>query len=155
MQMAPKMQTVITALLAQHSIDESESDLFLWLALPEQTEQLIIERIDERYLSVALARAESLGYFTLAPQLFFSTDAAGWTPIHLDAVEPVDDLTQFAEAWAERILAEGWLARSEHLLDSPWVINREALWTSMYDEDEPDDLATDAREEDRWADMPF
>ena len=82
-----KMQAVITQLLAQHGIDVSESDLFLWLTLPAHTERLIIERIDERYLSMALASAEQLGYFTMAPQLFFSTDATGWTPIHLDGVE--------------------------------------------------------------------
>ena len=52
-----KMQAVITHLLEQHGIPVSESDLFLWLALPGRTERLIIERIDERYLSVALARA--------------------------------------------------------------------------------------------------
>ncbi len=154
MQMAPKMQTVITALLEQHSIDVSESDLFLWLALPEQTEQLIIERIDERYLSVTLARAESLGYFTLVPQLFFSTEAAGWTPIHLDGAEPVNDLTSFAEAWAQRILEEGWLDRGEQLPDPPWVVNAEALWASMY-EDEPDDPATRAGEEESCDDIPF
>src|SRR5947207_15545774 len=60
MDTAAKMQAVITHLLKQHGIDVSESDLFLWLALPECTERLIIERIDERYLSVALAQAERL-----------------------------------------------------------------------------------------------
>ncbi len=42
MQPVSKMQTVITALLEQHGIEVSESDLFLWLALPEHTERLII-----------------------------------------------------------------------------------------------------------------
>src|SRR5690349_13429275 len=90
MDIAVKMQAVITRLLEQHGVDVNEADLFLWLALPAHTERLIIERIDERYLSVALARAESLGYVTLPPQLFFSTEVAGWTPIHLDGVEPVN-----------------------------------------------------------------
>ena len=156
MDTAAKMQAVITHLLEQHSIDVSTSDLFLWLTLPQGTERLIIERIDERYLSVAQARAERLGYFMLAPQLFFATDATGWTPIHLDGVEPVDDLTQFAEAWAQRILEEGWLERSEKLPEPPWVVNEEALWASMYeDEDEPDDLATTPGEDDLCNDVPF
>lgn len=156
MDTAIKMQAVITQLLEQHGIEVNESDLFLWLVLPEHTERLIIERIDERYLSVALARAERLGYFTLAPQLFFATDATGWTPIHLDGVAPVDDLTQFAEAWAERLLAEGWLERSEQLPDPPWVGDEEALWASMYaDADEADDPATRAGEEELCDDVPF
>ena len=156
MDTAAKMQAVITQLLEQHGIAVSESDLFLWLALPERPERLIIERIDERYLSVALAQAEQLGYFTLAPQLFFATDATGWTPIHLDGVASVDDLTQFAEAWAQRILDEGWLDRGEKLPDPPWVVNEEALWASMYaDDDEPDHTAIRAGEEDPCDDIPF
>jgi len=156
MDIAVKMQAVITQLLEQHGIEVSASDLSLWLALPEHTERLIIERIDERYLSVALARAEQLGYFTMVPQLFFSTDTTGWTPIHAEGVEPVDDLTQFAEAWAQRILDEGWLDCAERLPDPPWIINEEALWASMYeDEDAPDDAATRAGEEDLCDDIPF
>jgi hypothetical protein len=154
MDTAAKMQAVITQLLEQHGIAVSESDLFLWLALPERPERLIIERIDERYLSVALARVEPLGYFTLAPQLFFSTDTTGWTPIHLDGVEPVDDLTQFAESWAARILTEGWLEHGEPLPEPPWQANREALWASMYT-DEVDDPATRAGEEALCHDIPF
>ena len=152
MDTAVKMQAVITQLLEQHGIEVSESDLFLWLALPERPERLIIERIDERYLSVALARAEPLGYFRLDPQLFFATDA-GWTPIHLDGAEIVDDLTQFAEAWAERMLAEGWLDRGQKLPDPPWVVNEEALWASVFEDD--DDLATAPGEEDLCDDVPF
>ena len=154
MQTASKMQTVITALLEQHGIAVQESEAFLWLALPEHTERLIIERIDERYLSVALARAESFGYFTLAPQLFFSTDASGWTPIHLDGAEAVDDLTQFAEVWAQRLLAEGWLAQGEQLPEPPWLVNQEALWASVFD-DEPEDSVTEWGEEDLCNDVPF
>ena len=154
MDTAVKMQAVITHLLEQHSIDVSVSDLFLWLALPERPERLIIERIDERYLSVALARAKRLGYFTLVPQLFFATDVTGWMPIHLDGVESVDDLTGFAEAWAERLLDEGWLERSEKLPVPPWVGDEEALWASMY-EDEPDDPATRTGEEELCDDVPF
>ncbi len=153
MQIASKMQTVITALLEQHGIAVQDSEAFLWLALPEHTERLIIERIDERYLSVALARAESFGYFTLAPQLFFSTDATGWTPIHLDGAEPVDDLTQFAEVWAQRLLAEGWLKQGERLPEPPWLVNQEALWASVFEAD--DDLATAPGEEDLCNDVPF
>lgn len=156
MDTAVKLQAVITHLLEQHGIDVRASDLFLWIVLPEHTERLIIERIDERYLSVALARTEQLGYFMIAPQLFFSTDTTGWTPIHVDGVEPVDDLTQFAEAWAQQILEEGWLEHGEKLPDPPWVANAEALWASMYeDEDLPDDAAMEVGEEERCDDMPF
>ena len=156
MDTALKMQAVITQLLKQHGVDVNESDLFLWLALPEHTERLIIERIDERYLSVALARAEQLGCFTLAPQLFFSTDTTGWTPIHLDGVEPIDDMTQFAEVWAQRILDEGWLEHGEQLPDPPWVVNEEALWASMYeDENGADDAIQSAGEEELCDDVPF
>lgn len=156
MDTAVKMQAVITRLLEQHGINVNESDLFLWLALPERSERLIIERIDERYLSVALAHAEQLGYFTMAPHLFFATDATGWTPIQLDSAEAVGDLTQFAEAWAERLLAEGWLARGEKLPDPPWIANEEALWASMYeDDDAPDEAVTRAGEEESCDDIPF
>lgn len=156
MDTALKMQAVITQLLKQHGVDVNESDLFLWIALPEHTERLIIERIDEHYLSVALARAEQLGCFKMAPQLFFSTDASGWTPIHLDGAEAVSDLTAFAEAWTQRMLDEGWLERGEKLPDPPWVVNAEALWASMYeDEDAPDDAVQNAGEEELCDDMPF
>ncbi len=153
MDTASKMQTVITALLEQHGIAVQESEAFLWLALPEHTERLIIERIDERYLSVALAHAERFGYFTLAPQLFFTTDATGWTPIHLDGAEAMGDLTQFAEAWAQRLLAEGWLEQGERLPEPPWLVNQEALWASVFEDD--DELATAPGEEDLCNDVPF
>jgi hypothetical protein len=156
MDTAVKMQAVITQVLEQHGIDVRESDLFLWLILPEHRERLIIERIDERYLSVALARAEQLGYFTMAPQLFFSTDTTGWTPIHLDGAEATDDLMQFAEAWAQQMLDEGWLEHGEQRPDPPWVVNQEALWASMYDDaDEVDDPATESEEEESCDDIPF
>jgi hypothetical protein len=154
MTIAVNMQTVLTQLLEHHGIAVTEPDAFLWLALPAHTERLIIERIDERYLSVALARAESFGYFTLAPQLFFSTDATGWTPIHLDGAEAVDDLTQFAEVWAQRLLDEGWLEQGERLPEPPWLVNQEALWASVFD-DEPDNPATGVGEEDLCNDVPF
>ncbi len=155
MDTAAKMQAVITQLLEQHSIDVRESDLFLWLALPVHTERLIIERIDEWYLSVALAQAERLGYFTLAPQLFFVTDASGWTPIHLDGVASVNDLTGFAEVWAQRLLDEGWLEQGEKLPEPVWVGNEEALWASVF---EPDDDIPDREtreEEEACDDVPF
>lgn len=156
MDAATKMQAVITQLLEQHGFAVNESDAFLWLALPERTERLIIERIDERYLSVALAQAETLGYFTLAPQLFFVTDASGWTPIYLDGVETVDDLTQFAEAWAQRLLDEGWLAHGEQLPEPAWVVEQEALWASVFDPDDMDDLGGEPGEEEELCDdVPF
>ncbi len=156
MDTAAKMQAVITQLLAQHGIAGSESDLFLWLALPAHTERLIIERIDEWYLSVALARMEPLGYFRLEPQLFFATDATGWTPIQLDSAEAVGDLTQFAEAWAERLLEEGWLAYGQKLPEPPWVVNEEALWASVFEPDHMDDLGEAPGEEEALCDdVPF
>lgn len=156
MQTTPKMQMVITQLLEQHGIDVGESDLFLWLALPTHSERLIIERIDERYLSVALAQVEPLGYCRLAPQLFLVTDTAGWTPIHLDGAEAVSDLTAFAEAWTQRMLDEGWLEHGEKLPDPPWVVNAEALWASMYEaEDAPADAVQNAGEEERCDNVPF
>jgi len=156
MDTAAKMHAVLTQLLEQHGVDANESDLFLWLTLPTHPERLIIERIDERYLSVALAQVEPLGYFRLEPQMFFATDAAGWTPIHLDGTEAVSDLTAFAEAWAQQILEEGWLEHGEKLPDPPWVANAEALWASMYaDEDVLDDAATEAGEEELCEDVPF
>ncbi len=155
MDTAAKLQTVITALLEQHGMDVNESDLFLWLALPERTERLIIERIDEHYLSVALAHAETFGYFTLAPQLFFVTEASGWMPIYLDGAETVSDLTQFAEAWAERIAQEGWPTRGEKLPEPPWVVNEEALWASVFEPDDMDDLGGAPGEEESCDDVPF
>jgi len=154
MDTAVKMQAVITQLLEQHGIAVSTSDWFLWLALPEHTERLIIERIDERYLSVALAWMKQLGYFTMAPHLFFCTDAAGWTPIHLDGAEIVDDLTQFAEAWAERILAEGWLTQAEKLPEPPWQVDQAALWASGFDDDD-DGPDLEGWQEDDRCDIPF
>lgn len=134
MQATPKLQRVVTQLLKQYGGDVNVADVFLWLVLPAHSEQLIIERIDEHYLSVALAWAEQLGYFALDPQLFFCTDTTGWTPIHADSSEPIADLTQFAEAWAQRILDEGWLEQSIQLPDPVWVVDAETLWASMYED---------------------
>lgn len=155
MDTAPKMQAMITHLLEQHSIDVNEAGAFLWLALPEHTERLIIERIDERYLSVTLAWTESLGYFRLEPQLFFATDATGWMPIHLDGAEFVDDLVGFAEAWAQRLLAESWLEQGEKLPEPSWVVNEEALWARVFDEDQPNNEARVLSEEEPCDDVPF
>ena len=156
MKTAPQLQHILTQLLEKHGIALSDPAAFLWLALPAHTERLIIERIDARYLSVALAWAATCGALTLAPQLFFATAAAGWTPIHLDGAERVGDLTGFAEAWAQRLLAEGWLTQAEKLPEPPWVGAEEALWASVYnDDDEPDDPATRAGEEESCDDVPF
>jgi hypothetical protein len=65
-------------------------------------------------------------------------------------------LSEFAEAWAQRILQEGWLEQGEQLPDPPWIVNEEALWASMYaDADEIDDPATRAGEEALCDDVPF
>lgn len=151
MQVTAKMQAVITQLLEQHGIDGNEVEAFLWLALPACTERLIIERINARYLSVALARPEGDGYFTLAPEVFFTTDTSGWRPVHLDGSEPVTDLVSFVEAWAERILAEGWLTQAEQLPEPPWQVDQVALWASGCD----DGPACEAWEEDEPCDIPF
>jgi len=153
-QTAPAMQRVITQLLEQHGIDVNEADAFLWLALPGQAERLIIERIDERYLSVALAHPDGASYFTLAPDVFFATDATGWTPVYGDGVETGSDLTPFAEAWAARILAEGWLTQAEKLPEPPWQAAQDALWASVLGA-EPKDSATGAGTEELCDDVPF
>jgi hypothetical protein len=143
MKTAPQLQHIITQLLEKHGIAQNDPAAFLWLTCPAHTEQLIIERIDARYLSVALAGATARDAFTLAPQLFLATDTAGWTPIQLDGAEAGGDLPQFAEAWAQRIHAEGWLERGERLPTPLWVGNEEALWASVFDGAADDDGKAD------------
>lgn len=156
MQKTPTLQRVITQLLKLYGRDVNVADVFLWLTLPAHPEQLIIERIDERYLSLVLAWPQQLGYFALEPQLFCCTDATGWTPIHVDSREPIADLTEFAEAWAERILDEGWLEQSVQLPDPVWVVDAEILWASMYEEEEGTPIfPTKAEEEEPCDDLLF
>lgn len=146
---ATKMQTVITQLLERHGIDGMTTDAFLWLALPGLDEQLMIERIDEHYVSVALAGTEELGYFNLVLQLFFVTDATGWTPIHVDGAKPPDGLIHFAEAWAMRILDEGWLEQGEK---QPEPLEGQAEGAYLAHADEP---ASPSGKEELCEDLPF
>jgi len=155
MKTAPQMQQMITHLLEAHGIALSDPAAFLWLALPGRAERLVIERIDGRYLSLALAHAAQTSNSSQDPQLFFATAAAGWTPIHLDGAEPVGDLTQFAEAWAQRLLVEGWLTRAEKLPEPPWVGDEEALWASVFDGDDDDHTQTEENQADEAGDLPF
>ncbi len=155
MKTAPQLQHILTQLLEKHGIALSDPAAFLWLALPAHTERLIIERIDGRYLSLALAHAAQTGHSSQDPQLFFATDATGWTPIHLDGAEPGGDLTQFAEAWAARLLAEGWLTQGERLPEPPWVGDEEALWASVFDGADDDHTQTEENQADVAADLPF
>ena len=155
MKMIAKMQAIITHLLEKQGLDVTEPTTFLWLALPGRAERLVIERIDLRYLSVALAHTAAADAFSQDPQLFFATAATGWTPIHGEGAAAVGDLTRFAEAWAQRILDEGWLERGEPLPEPPWAVTPEPPWVSMTNDEEQDnpDAAPGSQEEP--CDLPF
>lgn len=153
---APVMQRVITQLLEQQGINVTDPMAFLWLALPEHPERLIIERVEERYLSVALAHPEGDGYFTLAPEVYFVTDVAGWKPIPFGNTKTTEALTRFVEAWAGRIEAEGWLTTAVALPEPPWQVdNKDAPWPGMFEDGDDICFDPDQGQEEELCDIPF
>jgi hypothetical protein len=152
---APAMQRVITQLLEQHGIDVSDPTAFLWLALPEQDERLIIERINEHYLSVALAKPDGDGYFTLAPEVYFVTDATGWKPLLFGHAKISAALTRFAEAWAARIEAEGWLTQAVALPEPAWQVVQDPPWRNTLDDGDDVCFGLYKEQEEALCDLPF
>lgn len=152
---APAMQRVITQLLEQHGIDASDPTAFLWLALPEQAARLIIERINEHYLSVALAHPDGNGYFTLAPEVYFGTDATGWKPMPFGHAKTPEALTRFAEAWAGRIEAAGWLTQAVALPEPPWQVDQDPPWRNTFDAADDVGFVPNKEQEEASCDLPF
>lgn len=152
---APEMQRVITQLLEQHGINPTDPMAFLWLALPEQVARLIIERINEHYLSVALAHPDGGGYFTLKPEVYFMTDTTGWKPIPFGQAKTPEALTRFAEAWAGRIEAEGWLTVAVALPEPAWQVDQDLPWCNTFDEGDDVCFALNKEQEEALCDLPF
>jgi hypothetical protein len=151
----PAMQRVITQLLAQHGIEATDPQAFLWLALPEREERLIIERINEHYLSVALAHPDGSGYFTLAPEVYFTTGVTGWKPIPFGHAKTAEALTRFVEAWAARIAAEGWLTQAVALPEPAWQVVQDPPWRNTFDDRDDVCFASNKEREEASCDLPF
>lgn len=147
------MQQVIEEIAAKHNVDLSYYLAFLWLEKPDCDKRLIIERIDEWNISVALACEDNgTGRFIPDPDMIFLTLTSGWVPIavycsqaewkaYLDSL-PENGRTwsekitpseyyAFIEHWAKRIGEEDWLAEGVPQAEPPWEVQENGRWSSV------------------------
>ena len=140
MKTVPKLQQLITQLLQQHGVDLADPKAFLWLAIPEREERLVIERINDTQLSLAFTREEGDQDYLLAPEIVFFTDQNGWLPLRAFPGNGSRGITGLADDLAQIIEQEGWLDHGQKLPDPPWRSQHEVPWssTTAQDDDNPD-----------------
>jgi hypothetical protein len=138
MKTVPKIQPLITQLLHQHAVDLDDPAAFLWLAIPQREERLVIERIDAAHLSIGFTREEDDQDYLLAPEIVFFTDENGWLPLRAFPGNGSCGITGLAEDLAQLIEQAGWLAHGQKLPDPPWLTHHEVPWTNAMAEDDND-----------------
>ena len=99
MKTVPNLQQLITQLLHQHGVDLADSDAFLWLAIPEREERLVIERIDENHLRIGFTREEGDQAYLLAPEIVFFTHETGWLPLRAFPIHGPRGIASLAKIW--------------------------------------------------------
>lgn len=149
------MQQLIEKIATKHGVDLNYYLAFLWLEKPDCAKRLIVERIDEWHISVALAAEdETTGRFVADPDMIFLTGASGWIPVevycspaewsaYLTASAPNDDVLQsrittneyaaFVDYWATQIQTAGWLAQGILLPEPAWEIERDEHGSGAFD----------------------
>src|SRR5947208_1502251 len=140
MKLVPHLQQLITQLLHQHDVALADSDAFLWLAIPEREERLVIERINDTQLSIGFTREEDDQDYIVAPEIVFFTDDNGWLPLRAFPGNGARGISGLAEDLAQLIEQEGWLDHGQKLPDPPWLATQEVPWSSATTEnhDDPD-----------------
>ena len=152
MKTVPNLQQLITQLLQHHAVDLDDPNAFLWLAIPEREERLVIERIDDSQVSIGFTRDEDDQGYIVAPEIVFFTDDKGWLPLRAFPGNGARGISGLAEDLAQLIEQEGWLDHGQKLSDPPWRTHYEVPWSSLTPQDDYDpDLPG---EEGTWM-LPF
>lgn len=132
MKPAPRMQQIITAIAAKHSLDLAADEAHLRLTMPGY-DRLVIEKIAPKQISVA-HYFEQNGDAVADPDIVFFMDDTGWIPIEITqvfgyqrvaflradgeriiAALPGDQVAVavFADDWAENLKLQKWLDDGE------------------------------------------
>lgn len=131
---ASKLQQFVEQLVMKHEVDLTQIGASLCLALPPSSDYLVLQRLDAWHLYIARVVEEGDTYFIPDPSVLVFTRLRWWMPLEVlyseaewqkfvssrllrTTAQGQDrqdvDLVDFMEAWAQRLLDEGWLAHGE------------------------------------------
>lgn len=134
-----KLQRFVEQLAMKHEVDLTQIGASLCLALPPSSDYLVLQRLDAWHLYIARVVEEGNTYFIPDPSVLVFTCLRWWLPLEVlyseaewqkfvssrllgTTAQGQDhqgmDLVDFIEAWAQRLLDEGWLAHGEKV-DKP------------------------------------
>ncbi|MCC6168710.1 MAG: hypothetical protein IT329_15925 [Caldilineaceae bacterium] len=138
MKTSPKLQEVVTALAVKHGLDLASPGAWLRLNM-EGYDRLVIEVIHPNLVSVAHVYAPRPDVRLADPGIIFFAGYALWVPVEISqrvggyriyaflsqeldeivSVLPLEqaDLAEFAEVWAENIVAQGWLEEATRYVE--------------------------------------